>query len=44
MKIKTKKNKDLDQQLQNLVVRKTALKKIISVINKNNKKIKKLSS
>ena len=40
--MKTKKNKEIEQQLQNLVVRKTALLKIVNVINKNNKKIKKL--
>ena len=36
MKIKTKKDENLDQLLKDIEVKKTALKKIVSVLNKNN--------
>lgn len=38
MKSKVKKNKNIDQQINDLEVRKSALKKIIEKIDKNNNK------
>ena len=43
MKLETKMDKNLDQLLKDIEVRKKALKKIVSVLNKkNNNKIEKI--
>ena len=43
-KVKVKKAKSLDQQIENIEIKKIALKKIVSVLNNNNNKTKPFQS
>lgn len=44
MKNKDYKDKNIEQQIEDIKIRKKALKKIIEIINKNNNSTKKLKS